>query len=146
MQFPHMAARDAAALAPSEDAAADDATTRWSVAPRQWATVVIVTRQGLGDPVERVRSGRPLVVEFRTGADWYTVYDVPGDAAFAAAERRRRERMDRVVDEVLALEPSGWEYCGCPPSATRPGRSAGPGGCAWWWAPGRGARRAPPQR
>ncbi|WP_371680421.1 thiamine pyrophosphate-dependent enzyme [Streptomyces sp. NBC_01276] len=69
-------------------------------------------RARLAEPVERVRSGRPLVVEFRTAADWYTVYDVPGDAAFAAAERRQRERMDRVVDEVLALEPSGWEYCG----------------------------------
>ena len=45
LQFPHAAAHDAVELALSEDAAADDVTTRWSVAPRQWATAVIVTRQ-----------------------------------------------------------------------------------------------------
>ncbi|MDH6540159.1 thiamine pyrophosphate-dependent enzyme [Streptomyces lavendulae] len=69
-------------------------------------------RARLAAPVERVRSGRPLVVEFRSAADWYAVYDVAGDAAFSAAEHRQRARMDRVVDEVLALEPSAWEHCG----------------------------------
>jgi len=57
MQFPHMAARNAVTVALSEDAAADDVTTRWSVAPRQWATAVIVTRQpGLA-------AGMPLAAE-----------------------------------------------------------------------------------
>ena len=57
MQFPHMAARNAVTLALSEDAAADDVTTRWSVAPQQRATAVIITRQpGLA-------AGVPLVAE-----------------------------------------------------------------------------------
>jgi nicotinate-nucleotide pyrophosphorylase (carboxylating) len=52
-----MAARNAVTVALSEDAAADDVTTRWSVAPRQWATAVIVTRQpGLA-------AGMPLAAE-----------------------------------------------------------------------------------
>jgi len=57
MQFPHMAARNAVTVALSEDAAADDVTTRWSVAPRQWATAVIITRQS------GVAAGMPLAAE-----------------------------------------------------------------------------------
>ncbi|MEU9036321.1 thiamine pyrophosphate-dependent dehydrogenase E1 component subunit alpha [Streptomyces sp. NPDC048352] len=89
-------------------------------------------RARLAGSVARVRSGRPLVVEFRTerlgphskgddtrdaewraraaATDWYAVYGVPHDESFAAAERRQRERMDRVVEDVLAMEPSCWEY------------------------------------
>ncbi|THV22883.1 carboxylating nicotinate-nucleotide diphosphorylase [Glycomyces paridis] len=57
MQFPHAAARNAVTLALAEDAAADDVTTRWSVAPRQWATAAIITRQ------PGVAAGVPLAAE-----------------------------------------------------------------------------------
>ncbi|MBC3840272.1 thiamine pyrophosphate-dependent dehydrogenase E1 component subunit alpha [Streptacidiphilus sp. 4-A2] len=89
-------------------------------------------RSALAGPVARVRSGEPLVVEFRTerlgphskgddtrdaqwraraaAADWYAVYDVQGNESFTAAERRQRERIDRVVAEVLAMEQSRWEH------------------------------------
>ncbi|MFE4217867.1 carboxylating nicotinate-nucleotide diphosphorylase [Streptomyces sp. NPDC056844] len=65
MQFPHPAARNVVGLALSEDAAADDVTTRWSVAPRQRARAVIITRQpGLA-------AGMPLAAEVyaRTGGE-----------------------------------------------------------------------------
>jgi nicotinate-nucleotide pyrophosphorylase (carboxylating) len=57
MQFPHTAARNAVTVALSEDAAADDVTTRWSVAPRQLATAVVITRQ------PGVAAGMPLAAE-----------------------------------------------------------------------------------
>lgn len=57
MQFPHVAVRNAVTLALSDDAAADDVTTRWSVAPRHWATAVIITRQ------PELAAGVPLAAE-----------------------------------------------------------------------------------
>jgi len=82
MQFPHMAARNAVTLALSEDAAADDVTTRWSVAPQQRATAVIITRQpGLA-------AGVPLVAEVygRTGGETQIDESVPDGTRLRAGD------------------------------------------------------------
>ncbi|GAA2466855.1 carboxylating nicotinate-nucleotide diphosphorylase [Streptomyces mauvecolor] len=82
MQIPQMAARDAVALALSEDAAADDVTTRWSVAPGQWATAVIVTRQpGLA-------AGVPLAAEVyaRIGGETQIDESVPDGTRLEAGD------------------------------------------------------------
>jgi nicotinate-nucleotide pyrophosphorylase (carboxylating) len=82
MQFPLMAARNAVTVALSEDAAADDVTTRWSVAPRQWATAVIVTRQpGLA-------AGMPLAAEVyaRIGGETQIDESVPDGTRLKAGD------------------------------------------------------------
>ena len=82
MQLPHMAARNAVTLALSGDAAADDVTTRSSVAPRQWATAVIITRQpGLA-------AGVPLAAEVyaRIGDETQTDESVPDGTRLEAGD------------------------------------------------------------
>jgi len=82
MQLPHMAARNAVTLALSEDAAADDVTTRSSVAPRQWATAVIITRQ------PRLAAGVPLAAEVyaRIGDETQTDDSVPDGTRLEAGD------------------------------------------------------------
>ena len=82
MQFPCTAARNAVTLALSEDAAADDVTTRWSVGPRQWATAVIVTRQ------PGVAAGVPLAAEVyaRIGGETQIDESVPDGTRLEAGD------------------------------------------------------------
>jgi nicotinate-nucleotide pyrophosphorylase (carboxylating) len=82
MQFPHAAARNAVTLALAEDAAADDVTTRWSVAPRQWATAAIITRQ------PGVAAGVPLAAEVyaRVGDETQVDESVPDGTRLAAGD------------------------------------------------------------
>jgi nicotinate-nucleotide pyrophosphorylase (carboxylating) len=77
-----MAARNAVTLALSEDAAADDVTTRSSVAPRQWATAVIITRQ------PRLAAGVPLAAEVyaRIGDETQTDDSVPDGTRLEAGD------------------------------------------------------------
>ena len=82
MQFPCTAARNAVTLALSEDAAAHDVTTRWSVGPRQWATAVIVTRQ------PGVAAGVPLAAEVyaRIGGETQIDESVPDGTRLEAGD------------------------------------------------------------
>ena len=82
MPFPCTAARNAVTLALSEDAAADDVTTRWSVGPRQWATAVIVTRQ------PGVAAGVPLAAEVyaRIGGETQIDESVPDGTRLEAGD------------------------------------------------------------
>lgn len=57
MEFPAEAAHRAVAIALSEDAAADDVTTRWSVPPDLWTQARIIARQ------PGVAAGLPVLAE-----------------------------------------------------------------------------------
>jgi hypothetical protein len=98
MQFPHMAARNAVTLALSEDAAADDVTTRWSVAPRRWATAVIITRQlGLAARV-------PMAAEVyaRIGAETQIDESVPDGTRLKAGDVLAR--ISRPAHQIITGE------------------------------------------